>query len=154
MTPANHVHHEPGPAGFDQAAGQPARPAGPAPVIAGDSEGVLAAFCYLGVIFFSFLPALAVYLTRGRTSSYLRFHAARAANLAITLLLFNICALIVGGLLALDTVEVGLIIVVPLASALWVVVLGYLIRAALAAERGQQYDLPEWLCARVLKSGS
>jgi uncharacterized Tic20 family protein len=142
---AAYVHHEPG-----STRPAPRRPAAQAPGTGTDSDGKIAASCYLGVIFFSFLPALIVYLTRGRTSPYLRYHAAQAANLAFTLLLFDLSALIAAGVLALDTIEVALIIVVPIAAALWVVVLGYLIAAAIAAERGRPYELPEWLCVRVL----
>ena len=85
---AAYVHHEPG-----STRPAPRRPAAQAPGTGTDSDGKIAASCYLGVIFFSFLPALIVYLTRGRTSPYLRYHAAQAANLAFTLLLFDLSAL-------------------------------------------------------------
>jgi uncharacterized Tic20 family protein len=146
--PVTHTHHE-----FDAAG--PATPVPPrsggSPAAQGDSEELLATLGYLGVIFFSFLPALVIFAARGRSSRYLRYHAAQAANLSITVILFNLSAFIVAAMLALDTVEVSLIVVMPLATALWLTTLAYLIRTALATARGEPYELPGWLCVQVLK---
>jgi uncharacterized Tic20 family protein len=145
---AAQVHHELSPAGRARHA---ERRAAPGAEVAGGPEERLAALCYLGVIFFSFLPALVIYLAQGRRSRYLRQHAARAVNLAVALLLFGLSAVIMGALLALDSIPVSLMVVLPLATALWILALGHLIRAAVATERGQPYQLPDWLCVRVLK---
>jgi uncharacterized protein len=110
-----------------------------------------AVLSYLGIPFLLFLPALAVYLTTPRASDFVRRHAAQALNLSITLLLYNISAVILGGLLALDTVTAAVLITVPLLAALWIVTLVYLVLAAVAASRGDDYRIPGWLCATLLR---
>lgn len=154
--PVTHTHHEPAPPGQlrrdgemagGAAAGQTQRPQSP-----GDrSQQLLAALGYLGTVFFSFLPALVIYLVKRGTAPYLRYHAAQAVNLAVTVLLFDLCAFIVGAMLALDALTVSLSVTLPLATVLWLASVGYGVRAALATARGEPYDLPRWLCAGVLK---
>lgn len=138
--PLTHTHHEYG-ARHPSAAAQ----AGSA------TQQVLAALGYLGVIFFTFLPALVIYLGKGRSEPYLRYHSAQAVNVSVTVLLFDVCAFIVGAMLALDAVAVSLSIVLPLVTLLWLVVLGYVLRAAFATVRGERYDLPRWLCLDLLR---
>lgn len=146
--PVAHTHHEVDVAGRpvpgEQRAGPPA---------AGQrgSEELLAAVGYLGVIFFLFVPPLVIYLARRRSSDYLRYHAARAVNVSVSIILFGLSAAIVGAVLALDTVQLGLIVGVPLATAVWLVILVFLIRAAVAAARGERYELPDWLCVQLLR---
>jgi uncharacterized Tic20 family protein len=115
------------------------------------TEEVLAMAGYLGAIFFSFLPALAIYLSRGRSSDYVRYHAARAANLSVTMIVFDVSALIVGLMLALDAVAVALAVVIPLITLLWLVMLACLVRAAMAAGRGRAYQPPDWMCLALLR---
>jgi uncharacterized protein len=146
--PVTHTHHEPGATG-PMAAVQAPPAAGPA--ARNNSEELLAVVGYLGVIFFAFLPALVIFLLTRRSSAYLRFHAARAVNLSVTLILFNLSACIVGLMLALDTVVLSLSVALPLATALWLTAAGYLVRTALAAARGEDYDPPAWLCVQVLR---
>lgn len=114
----------------------------------GDRRAVLS---YLGVPFLLFLPPLAVYLITLRTSPLTRRHAAQALNLSITLVLYSVCALILGGLLALDTVGVAVLIAVSLLAVLWLVTLVYLVLAGIAASRGQFYTIPRWLCAALVR---
>lgn len=107
---------------------------------------------YLGAIFLSAIllgplfPAL-IWLVRRDKSPFLRYHVSRALNLTLTGLLYAVSCAIVGGMLALDTVYVALFVAVPLLFILWLVLLKYLIRGALAAQRGEPYDLPGWICA-------
>ena len=54
-------------------------------------------------------------------------------------------------MLALDSVAVALIIVTPAVAALWLVALGFLIRAAVAANRDDRYPIPAWICATVFR---
>jgi uncharacterized Tic20 family protein len=103
---------------------------------------------YLGVPFVSFLAPLAVLLIRGPESDFVRDHARQAADLAAALALYTFCALILGGMLALDAVGVALAIALPAALALWAVALTWLLRAAVAASLGEFLELPRWLCAR------
>jgi len=149
--------------GVAQAAGGPGpeagqRPAAAAPATAqpaaapgsadpGDER--LATLSYLGVPFLGPLVPLAIYLFKGRSSAYTRRHAAQALNLSITTLLFAICVLILGTMLALDSIVVALIIAVPLAVALWLVTLAYVIVAGSSASRGDYYSIPSWICASI-----
>jgi uncharacterized Tic20 family protein len=106
---------------------------------------------YLGVPFVSVAAPLAVYAARARTSDYARAHARQALNLAVTLALYNVCAVIVGTMLALDTVGVALLIALPATLGLWLVTLAYLVKAAAAASNGEFYRLPGWLCATIVR---
>jgi uncharacterized Tic20 family protein len=110
----------------------------------------LAVLCYLGLPFIGFLAPLACYLASGREPA-VRGPAVQALNLWITVLLYTISGLIIGGLLALDSVAVALIIVTPAVAALWLVALGFLIRAAVAANRDDRYQVPAWICATVFR---
>lgn len=109
-----------------------------------------ATFSYLGAIFLWLLAPLIIYVTWRRTSGFVRSHAAQAFNLTFTGTLFALSGAIVGALLSLDTATVALAVMVPLLSALWVVVMVHLVRAAIAAGRGEFYKIPRWLCAPML----
>ena len=103
---------------------------------------------YLGVPFLNLVLPLCIYLAT-RQAPFVRMHAAQALNLAITVLLYNISALIFGGLLALDEIAVAVGIVAPLLTGLWLTALIYLVRAAVAAGRGEYREIPGWLCATI-----
>ncbi len=53
-------------------------------------------------------------------------------------------------MLALDSVTVALIAVVPLAGGLWLATLVFVILAASRASRGDSFRIPAWLCAIIL----
>jgi uncharacterized Tic20 family protein len=106
---------------------------------------------YLGVPFVSILAPLVVFVVRARSSDYVRQHATQALNLSITIALYNICAVIVAGMLALDAVGVALLVAVPAALVLWLVALAYLVRAATQASLGEFYQLPRWICATIAR---
>jgi uncharacterized Tic20 family protein len=126
--------------------------AGPARVArAGEREMTFATFGYLGAIFLGPVIPLVIYLAGGRRRPFLRYHAARAANLSITGLLYALCCLILGGLLLLDSLTVALAVAVPIGLGLWLSVLKYLIRGIGAANRGEQYEVPGWICAQVIR---
>ena len=111
-----------------------------------------AAICgYLAAGLISFLPPLAIYLLVRRNSGFLRTHLAQAVNSAITTALYGLCAAIIGGLLALDSVYLGLRVAITGAMFAWLVTLGYLAAAAIAAGRGRFYPIPACLCAALLK---
>jgi uncharacterized protein len=117
----------------------------------GDADERWAMISYLGVPFLGFLAPLAVYLITLRTSRFARHHATQALNLSITVILYNICAVIAGALLALDSIEAALALMVPLLAGLWTVTLTYLVLAAIAASRGGYYKIPAWLCATLVR---
>jgi uncharacterized Tic20 family protein len=110
----------------------------------------LATLSYLSVPFLGPLVPLFVYLIKKGASSYVRSQSVQALNLSITALIYTFCTLILGGMLALDSVTVALIAVVPLAGGLWLATLVFVILAASRASRGDSFRIPAWLCATVL----
>jgi uncharacterized protein len=121
--------------------GQPAR----------DADVTWAISGYLGAIFLGPVIPLVVYVTRGRRSAFMRYHAAIALNLSLTWTLYAVCCVIIGGLLVLDSLTVALVVVLPIAFVLWLAMLNYLIRGVGAANRGERYEVPGWICARIAK---
>ena len=119
------------------------------PVEPGDER--LATVSYLSVPFLGPLVPLLVYVVKMRSSAYVRSQSVQALNLSITALIYTFCALILGAMLALDSVTVALSFVVPLAVALWLVTLIYVILAASRASRGDYFRIPAWLCATILR---
>jgi uncharacterized Tic20 family protein len=127
---------------------EPTRPV-PDPQVR-EGEMTSATFGYLGAIFLGPVIPLIIYLVKARSSPFLRYHAASAVNLSLTCLLYAVCCAIFGGLLALDSVTAALAIALPLAFGLWVTMLTYLIRGAVAANHGEPRRPPQWICARIL----
>ena len=116
----------------------------------GDSDITSATFGYLGAIFLGPVIPLAVYLLRSRRSPFMRYHAATAVNLSLTAALYGLCCLILGGLLLLDSVTAALIVAIPVGLVIWVSALLYLIKGAIAANRGERSDAPNWICAHIV----
>jgi uncharacterized membrane protein len=108
-------------------------------------------FGYLGAIFLGPPIPLILYLIGRRRSPFRRFHAATAFNLSLTGLLYALCCLILGGLLFLDSLTAALVVTLPVALVIWLTVLKYLIRGIGAANRGERYEVPAWICARIAK---
>jgi uncharacterized Tic20 family protein len=115
-----------------------------------DGDVTSATFGYLGAIFLGPVIPLAVYAIRSRRSPFLRYHAVAAVNLSLTAALYGLCCLILGGLLLLDSVTVALIVALPVGLAIWVSTLRYLIRGAIAANRGERSEVPDWICAHIV----
>ena len=116
----------------------------------GVSDAMPATFGYLGAIFLGPVIPLAVYVLRSRRSTFMRYHAATAVNLSLTVTLYGLCCLILGGLLLLDSTTVALIVVIPVGLAIWASALWYLIRGAIAANRGERSEAPDWICAHIV----
>ncbi len=116
-----------------------------------DGEVTSATFGYLGAIFLGPVIPLVIYMLRSRRSPFLRYHTAIAVNLSVTGLLYAVCCLILAGLLLLDTITVALVVVLPIGFVIWVSMLRYLIRGVIAASRGEEYQVPGWICARMLR---
>jgi uncharacterized Tic20 family protein len=134
---------------------QEAREAGPdpedeptparAPAPADHGEVCRAMLAHLGVPFTLCLLPLAIYLLSLRRAGYARAHAAAALNVSLTAVIYTLCGLIVGGVLALDSLQVATVITVPLLALLWLSVLVVLARAAVAASHGELRPVPRWL---------
>ena len=116
----------------------------------GDGDIRPATFGYLGAIVLGPVIPLAVYLLRSRRSTFMRYHAATAVNLSLTATLYGLCCLILGGLLLLDSTTVALIVVLPVGLAIWASALRYLIMGAIAANRGERSEAPDWICAHIV----
>ena len=129
----------------------PASEGGPWEIRDGDMTS--ATFGYLGAIFLGPVIPLIVYALRARRSPFMRYHAATAVNLSLTATLYGLCCLILGGLLLLDSIAVALIVVLPIGLVVWVSMLRYLIRGVVAANRGERYEVPSWICAQIVRSG-
>ena len=115
------------------------------------SEAKPAMLGYVAAIFLGPLIPLVMYLIGRRRSPFRRFHAATAFNLSLTGLLYALCCLILAGLLLLDSVTVALVVAIPVALIIWLTVLKYLIRGIGAANRGERYEVPAWICAQIVK---
>ena len=77
-------------------------------------------------------------------------HAARALNISVTAALYLVCCAILGGMLALDTVAVALAVSLTLVFVLWLIMLRHLVRGVVAANRGEPFEVPSWLCATIV----
>jgi len=108
-------------------------------------------FGYIAAIFLGPLIPLVLYVTGRRRSPFRRFHAATALNLSLTGLLYALCCLILCGLLLLDSLAAALIVAIPIALVIWLSVLTYLLRGIGAANRGERYEVPAWICAKIAK---
>jgi uncharacterized Tic20 family protein len=116
-----------------------------------NAEARSATLGYVGAIFTGPLIPLVMYVIGRRRSPFPRFHAAMALNLSLTGLLYEVCCLILCGLLLLDTLTVALVVTIPVGFGIWLSVVKYLIRGIGAANRGERYDVPAWICARIAK---
>jgi hypothetical protein len=129
---------------------KPASQADLARVRDGDSDTMPATFGYLGAIVLGPVIPLVIYAVRSRRSPFTRYHAATAANLALTATLYGLCCLILGGLLALDSITVALVVALPFGLVIWASMLRYLIRGAISASRGERGEMPDWICAHIV----
>lgn len=110
----------------------------------------LAAASYFGAIIIVPIVPLVIYLTRRHASPYVRQHAAQALNVALTCLLYVTSAVIIGGLLALDSVLSALIITLLIFAIGWAIMLTYLVLGARSASRGEFRRIPNWICAPLV----
>ena len=115
-----------------------------------DGDVTSATLGYLGAIVLGPVIPLVVYALRAKRSPFMRYHAATAVNLSLTGLLYALCCLILGGLLLLDNITVALVVVFSVGFVIWVSMLRYLIRGVIAANRGERYEVPSWICARIV----
>jgi hypothetical protein len=120
------------------------------PAVARDADATWAMLGYLGAIFLGPLIPLAIFWLRRNKSQFMRYHSARAVNLSVTVLLYVVCCAILGAMLALDSVALSLVVALLLVFLLWLVMLKYLIRGVSAAQRGEPYEVPGWICATVV----
>ncbi len=94
---------------------------------------------------------LLIYLATLRGPGWARRHAAQAVNVWLTGFLYDLSAVIMAAMLAVDSPPVALLVFAPLVGARWLVTLAYLARAARAASRGAGFTFPAWLCMRAAR---
>jgi hypothetical protein len=115
------------------------------------TEEVYGAFGYFGAILTGPVLPLLVYLSRRHASSFVRWHAAQALNVALTFLLYLLCGAIAGFLLSLDTPKAALWIMVPIAVLGWLITVRELVRGASAAVGGDLLEIPNWICSPFVR---
>ena len=109
-----------------------------------------ALFAYLSPIVVSFLGPLIIYLVKMNESRYVRFHAAQSLNLLITATIYGIGILVATFVLTIATHGPGIFFIL-MYFVLAIATLVYLILACIAANRGELYRIPEWLCLRLVR---
>ena len=93
-------------------------------------------FAHIGGIFFSFVPALIIYVMYKDRDPFVRRHATQALNFQI------IIAIAITVSIVLDSTVVLAIIGIPLLLAAGIAVLVFSIIAAMAANKGEEYTYP------------
>jgi uncharacterized protein len=97
---------------------------------------------YILTLVAGILAPLVVYLVKMNESRYVRYHAAQSLNMSMTALIYTFVAFFLGLIVAITTRGWGLILIVPLFTAYVIASLVYLILAAIAANRGEYYEVP------------
>jgi uncharacterized protein DUF4870 len=115
------------------------------------AEAKSATVGYLGAMVSGPVIPLFLYATGRSSSAFRRRHAATALDLSLTGLLYALCCLILCGMLLLDSRTVALVVTIPIAAGIWCSVLRQLARGIGAANRGELYDAPAWICARIAR---
>lgn len=111
-------------------------PRGPA------DDRLWALLSYLLTIVVGFLAPLIIYAIKLNESRYVRFHAAQSLNMVLTGLIYTFGGFLVGLILGLLTHGLALFLIIPAFVAYAVAHLVYLIMAAVAANRGEYYQVP------------
>jgi uncharacterized Tic20 family protein len=91
------------------------------------------------------LAPVIIYAIKLNESRYVRFHAAQSLNMAITAMIYTIGGFLVALILALVTHGLALFLIIPVFVAYAVAHIVYLILAAVAANRGEYYEVPTLL---------
>jgi len=102
------------------------------PAIPTSDEKTMSMIAHAGGIFFGFLPALIVYLTKGNESPFVKSESAEALNFQITLFIGYTVA----------SVLVVLLIGLLLLPAIWIAGTIFMVMAAIANNNGNAYKYP------------
>lgn len=95
-------------------------------------EKTMSMIAHAGGIFFGFLPALIIYLTKGNESAFVKEESREALNFQITLAIAYV----------ISTVLVVILIGLLMMLAVWVTSLVFMIMAAIAVNKGESYRYP------------
>ena len=102
------------------------------PALPTSDEKTMSMLAHAGGIFFGFIPALVIYLTKGNESPYVTEEAKEALNFQITLVIAYVVSTV------LVIVLIGLLMLL----AVWVASMVLMIMAAIAANNGTAYRYP------------
>lgn len=105
---------------------------GPVPAGATPDERTMSMFAHLGGILFGFIPAVVIYLTKGKESAFVQDQAREALNFQITLVIAYAVSLI------LVFVVIGFFLI-PL---VWAGSIALMIIAGLKSNAGEAYRYP------------
>jgi uncharacterized Tic20 family protein len=120
----------------------PGTPAGEFGPRGASDDQLWALLAYLLAFVASIVAPLVIYLVKMNESRYVRYHAAQALNMGITLVIYSFVFTVVGIVLTIFTHGIALIVLVPLFIAVAIAHLVYLILAAVGANRGEVYRVP------------
>jgi hypothetical protein len=109
------------------------------PAIPTSDEKTMSLIAHAGGIFFGFLPALVVYLTKGSESAFVKEESKEALNFQITLAIAYVVASV------LVVVLIGLLLL-PI---IWIASVIMMVMAAVAVNNGGTYRYP--INIRLLK---
>lgn len=135
----------PGPQGYGQSTQVGYGPRGPA------DDQLWSLLAYLLGFVASILAPLIIYLVKMNESRYVRYHAAQALNMGITMVIYAFGAFFVALAVALVTHGFGFLILIPVYLALGIAHLVYLILAAIGAHRGELYRVPTFLALPMVR---
>lgn len=106
---------------------------------------------YLLALVASIIAPLVIYLVKMNESRYVRFHAAQALNMGITTLIYFFAIFIIAIPLAIFTHGLGLLLIFPLFFGLSIAHLVFLIMAMIKSNRGELYQVPTFICLRLVR---
>ena len=102
------------------------------PAVPTSDEMTMSMLAHAGGIFFGFLPALVIYLTKGNESPYVKAEATEALNFQITLAIAYVVASV------LIIVLIGLLML----PVIWIASVAFMIMAAVSVNNGNAYRYP------------
>jgi uncharacterized protein len=105
---------------------------------------------YLSPIVVHFIGPLIIFFVKKDESPFVRHHAAQSLNMIITSTIYGIGLIIAGAVAGAVTHGVGFLLFLLVWLAFSVTMLVYLIIATVAANRGELYQVPPWLCLRLV----
>jgi uncharacterized protein len=104
---------------------------------------------YLLTFVGGFIAPLIVYLVKKDQSPFVRHHAAQALNLAITSTIYSIGLFVLAIIAGAISHGLGFLLVL-LYFPLGIAFIVYLIMAAVAANRFEMYQVPNWACLQLV----
>ena len=124
---------------------QPPAPYQPTPMLEADARMwamLINLAAVAGLVFtggtLSVVAVIVIWLIYRERSALVDFHGKQQLNLAITVLIYSIAA-VIG---AVVTLGIGLVVIIPLALAYGIFVIVISILAAVAANKGEYYRIP------------